>query len=89
MNAEYDDKPIEVCLVVVREFGDASEKRGEAQVNNWVQHRDDRRFRPIVVTPDVNDGIVLKTLEDYEDISRVDQDTEDVTTAGGLVRLDQ
>jgi hypothetical protein len=89
MNAKYETRAIEVCLVVVREIGDASEKRGEAQVSKWVDRREDKRFKPIVVTPDVDDGLVLKTLENYEDVSRVDHDTEDVTTAGGLVRIDQ
>lgn len=89
MNAKYDNKPIKVCLVVVQGFGDASEKQGEAQVSNWAQYRDDTRFRPIVAVPDADDGIILKKLEGYEDVSRGDHDTEDVATPGGLERIDQ
>jgi len=88
MNAEYEDRPIKVCLVVVREYGEASEQRGEAQVSKWVKCRKYERFKPIVATPDIGDGIVLKTLEDYEDVSRIGHDTEDVSTSGGLMRIE-
>ena len=89
MNAEYEDKDIKVCLTVLDGWGEHREQKGATQLSNWIQRRVDRRFRPLAVTMDRSSGLVLKTLEGYEDVTQVDQDPEEVSSAGGLVRVDR
>lgn len=89
MNAEYEDKGIKVCLTVLDRWGELSEQKGATRLNNWVKRRTDTRFRPLIATMDRSSGLVLKTLEGYEDISKADRDPEQVNSAGGLVRVDR
>lgn len=88
MNAEFEDKDIRVCLTVLERWGDVSERKGAAQLNNWINLRTDTKFKPIVVANDPTSGLVLKTLEGHEDVTQVDHDPEQVTNPGGLVRVD-
>lgn len=89
MNAKYEDKDIKVCLTVVYGWGNVNEQKGATRLRNWVKRRTDTRFKPLVVTVDPSSGLVLKTLEGHEDVSRVDHDPERVSSPGGLVRVDR
>lgn len=89
MNATYEDRPIKVCLTVQQGLGATSEQKGAKRLTEWVIRRDNKRFKPIAVIQDAQDGLVLKTLKDHEDISRIDHDPEDVSTTGELVRVDR
>lgn len=89
LNAEYESKNIDVCLVALSRPGKAQEQKGAKWLNEWVARRDDKRFKPIAIAIDETDGMVLKTLEGHEDVSRIDHDPERVSTTGGLVRVDR
>lgn len=89
MNAEYEDKDIKVCLTMLDGLGEHIEQKGATQLSNWIKRRVDKRFRPLAVTIDPSSGLVLKTLEGYEDVTQVDQDPEEVSSAGGLVEVEQ
>lgn len=89
MNAEYEDKKIQVCLTVLNGWGAVSEQKAATRLSNWVKLRADTRFKPLVAAMDKRSGLVLKTLEGYEDVSQVDHDPEQVSSPGGLVRVDR
>jgi hypothetical protein len=89
MNAKYADKPVRACLMTTQGVSQEDEKRAAEELHNWVVQREPTRFKPLVATQSVSDGLVLKTLRNHEDAGRIAHGSEDVSTTGGLVRVNE
>ncbi|NHN41836.1 hypothetical protein G9C85_09360 [Halorubellus sp. JP-L1] len=89
MNARYTDKPVQACLMTTNRVSPEEEDEAAEELHNWVLQREPQRFKPLVATLSASDGLVLKTLKNYEDAGRVSHGSEDVSNTGGLVRVNE
>lgn len=88
VNATYSNRDVPICLTVVDDSTESADRRRAKWIYNWFDlhgyELGERGFRPIIVSADMEDGWVLKTITEHERVDGAIPDPERVDAVGGL-----
>lgn len=89
VNATYNDRDVPICLTIVDDSTDKPEQRRAKWIYNWFELQgfelQEGGFKPVIVTTDREDGWVLKTITDHEQVDGSVPDPVRVDATGGLL----